>query len=139
MTSGQEILLEVTDLVKHFNVPRGVVRSVDGVSFSIRRGETLGLVGESGCGKSTLARMAVRLLPPTGGEILFDGESVLPGVSGRNDTWYSRRLQIVLSNWFSHSRTAPSFSSTSSAHARTMLSAFDTPLVTCRISAIAYM
>ena len=70
-------------------------------NFKIYKGETFGLVGESGCGKSTLARMAVRLLPPTGGEILFDGESVLPGVSGRNDTWYSRRLQMIFQDPFS--------------------------------------
>lgn len=54
-----------------------------------------------GAASQTLARMAVRLLPPTGGEILFDGESVLSGVSGRNDTWYSRRLQMIFQDPFS--------------------------------------
>jgi oligopeptide transport system ATP-binding protein len=73
-------LLEVRDLRKHFSVDTGslrrrrrVVRAVDGVSFTVARGQTLGLVGESGCGKSTLARSLLLLEPPTAGEILFDG------------------------------------------------------------------
>jgi oligopeptide/dipeptide ABC transporter ATP-binding protein len=75
-------LLEVRDLRKHFVetalLARGrtTVRAVDGVSFTIARGETLGLVGESGCGKSTLARALLFLDPPTGGEIAFDGARV---------------------------------------------------------------
>jgi oligopeptide transport system ATP-binding protein len=75
-------LLEVRDLRKHF-VERafpgrgsGVVRAVDGVSFAVAKGETLGLVGESGCGKSTLARALLFLDPPTSGEIVFDGTPV---------------------------------------------------------------
>ena len=80
---------------------RGEVRAVDGVSLAVRRGETLGLVGESGCGKSTLARMAVRLLPPSGGDILFDGESLLTTVKGRDDAWYSHKLQMVFQDPFS--------------------------------------
>jgi oligopeptide transport system ATP-binding protein len=72
-------LLEVRDLKKHFAEGsllarrRGVVKAVDGVSFAVAPGETLGLVGESGCGKSTLARTLLFLDPPTSGEILFDG------------------------------------------------------------------
>ncbi|MGH2847214.1 MAG: ATP-binding cassette domain-containing protein, partial [Thermoleophilaceae bacterium] len=82
-TNGNGALLEVRDLVKHFPVRRGVlrrqvgaVRALDGISFDIRRGETLGLVGESGSGKSTAARTILRLLEPTGGRVLFDGEDV---------------------------------------------------------------
>ena len=78
------VLVEVRNLVKHFPVmrgllfarPAGAVRAVDGVSFSIRRGETLGLVGESGCGKSTTGRLILRLLEPTAGEVYFDGQNV---------------------------------------------------------------
>ncbi|MCI7402682.1 MAG: ABC transporter ATP-binding protein, partial [Pyramidobacter sp.] len=76
MTGSQEILLEVTDLVKHFNVPKGVVRSVDGVSFSIRRGETLGLVGESGCGKTTTGRTIIRLYDVTSGSVRWKGHEL---------------------------------------------------------------
>ena len=71
-----EVLLEVRNLVKHFEVGgglfggrRGLVRAVDGVSFAIRRGETLGLVGESGCGKTTTGRSILQLEKPTSGEI----------------------------------------------------------------------
>ncbi|WP_439577881.1 ABC transporter ATP-binding protein [Elioraea sp.] len=79
-------LLQVEGLTKHFPLrrgllglrPRGAVRAVDGVSFAIARGETLGLVGESGCGKSTTGRLLVRLLDPTAGSIRFDGTDIAP-------------------------------------------------------------
>jgi peptide/nickel transport system ATP-binding protein/oligopeptide transport system ATP-binding protein len=77
-------LLQVDDLVKHFPLTRGVVfrkqigavRAVDGVSFELGKGETMGLVGETGCGKSTVARLMVRLLDPTSGSIKIDGEEI---------------------------------------------------------------
>jgi oligopeptide transport system ATP-binding protein len=75
-----EPLLEVSNLVKHFHVggglfggPAGEVRAIDGVSFSLRRGETLGLVGESGCGKTTTGRCILQLEKPTSGRIVFEG------------------------------------------------------------------
>ena len=74
--SADGAILEVEDLRVHFPTPAGVVRAVDGVSFALRRGETLGLVGESGCGKSTTARAVVGLVPVTGGTVRFDGEDV---------------------------------------------------------------
>jgi peptide/nickel transport system ATP-binding protein/oligopeptide transport system ATP-binding protein len=77
-------LLEVSGLRKHFPVTRGIifkhqigaVKAVDGLSFSIRKGETVGLVGESGCGKTTTARMIVRLVEPTAGQVVFDGHDI---------------------------------------------------------------
>ena len=69
-------LLDVESLTKHYKVPGGVLRAVDGVSFQIAAGETLGLVGESGCGKSTLGRLLIRLLDPTDGRITFDGQDI---------------------------------------------------------------
>ena len=79
----QRALLEVTDLVKHYPVRAGVLRravgtvhAVDGVSFSLGKGETLGLVGESGCGKSTVARSVLRLVEPTSGHIRIDGADI---------------------------------------------------------------
>jgi oligopeptide/dipeptide ABC transporter ATP-binding protein len=77
-------LIEVRNLVKHFPITRGIViqrhigavKAVDGVSFEVMPGETLGIVGETGCGKSTTARLIVRLLDPTAGEILFEGENI---------------------------------------------------------------
>jgi ABC-type oligopeptide transport system ATPase subunit len=75
-------LLDVRDLAVHFPVTKGflverrvgTIKAVDGVSFTIARGETLGLVGESGCGKSTVGRAILRLVEPTGGSVLFGGE-----------------------------------------------------------------
>jgi len=77
-------LLVVDDVKKHFPITRGIifqkeiasVKAVDGVSFSIKPGETLGIVGESGCGKSTLARCIMRLLDPTAGRVIFDGHDI---------------------------------------------------------------
>jgi oligopeptide/dipeptide ABC transporter ATP-binding protein len=96
-----EVLLEVDDVVKHYPIRRGVlsrvvgqVRAVDGVSFDIYRGETLGLVGESGCGKSTLARVILRLSDTTSGDVRFEGTSLLS--LGRRDMRRMRkRMQIV--------------------------------------------
>ncbi|MDX6752489.1 oligopeptide/dipeptide ABC transporter ATP-binding protein [Geminicoccaceae bacterium 1502E] len=75
MTTPQP-LLEVEDLVKHHHTPAGAVRAVDGVSFAIQRGETLGFVGESGCGKSTLGRTLMRLHEPDAGTIRFEQRDV---------------------------------------------------------------
>ena len=80
---GDELLV-VEDLVKHFPISRGIifqrqiaaVKAVDGVTFSVREGETLGVVGESGCGKSTMARCIMRLLDPTSGRIVFRGRDI---------------------------------------------------------------
>ena len=70
------------------------VKAVDGVSFDVREGETLGLVGESGCGKSTTGETVLRLREPTAGEITFDGQDVR-GMSDRELTEFRRRAQIV--------------------------------------------
>jgi oligopeptide transport system ATP-binding protein len=86
-----EILLETQDLKLHFPIEEGLlfkktvghIRAVDGVSFSINQGETLGLVGESGCGKSTTARAIAQLYPPTAGKVLFQGRN-LPDLSARD-------------------------------------------------------
>ena len=94
MSGSQEILLEVTDLVKHFNVPKGVVRSVDGVSFSIRRGETLGLVGESGCGKTTTGRTIIRLYDVTSGSVKWKGHE-LANLSQKEMIPYRKELQMI--------------------------------------------
>jgi peptide/nickel transport system ATP-binding protein len=77
MSSRTDPILEVQDLVKHFPVKGGRIHAVNGVSFRQARGETIGIVGESGCGKSTLARTVLRLIEPTSGQLLFDGEDLL--------------------------------------------------------------
>lgn len=70
-------LIQTVDLVKYFDTPRGVLHAVDKINISIEKGETLGVVGESGCGKSTLGRTILRLLEPTGGQILYNGENIV--------------------------------------------------------------
>ena len=95
-------MLEVTDLVKHFPVKRGLlfdrevdrVRAVDGVSFTVNRGETLGLVGESGSGKSTLCRTVLQLLKPTSGSVHFEGREIA-GLSRRAMRPLRREMQMV--------------------------------------------
>jgi oligopeptide transport system ATP-binding protein len=94
------VLLEVTDLVKHFPV-KGVfgrevdrVRAVDGVSFEMRQGETLGLVGESGSGKSTLCRAILQLIEPTAGSVRFEGREIA-GLSRRAMRPLRREMQMV--------------------------------------------
>lgn len=100
-------LLQVTDLVKYFPVKAGAlqrvvdhVRAVDGVSFTLKEGQTLGLVGESGCGKTTLARVILRLIPATSGHIRFDGQEILtaPGDVLRK---LRRKMQIIFQDPFS--------------------------------------
>jgi peptide/nickel transport system ATP-binding protein len=101
-------LLQVRDLVKRFPVTRGVVfqrrvgavEAVAGVSFALRRGETLALVGESGCGKSTTARLIMRLLEPTGGEICFEGRDIAQ-LQGPALKAARREMQIVFQDPYS--------------------------------------
>lgn len=70
-------LLEVKNLKKYFETPKGTLHAVDDISFSIEKGRTLGVVGESGCGKSTTGRTILRLNEPTSGEILFEGKNIV--------------------------------------------------------------
>ncbi len=69
-------LIQTVDLIKYFNTPGGMLHAVDGINISINKGETLGVVGESGCGKSTLGRTILRLIEPTSGQVLYDGEDI---------------------------------------------------------------
>ena len=71
-----DIILEARNLKKYFETPKGMLHAVDGISFSIERGKTLGIVGESGCGKSTLGRTILRLIEPTAGQIFFEGRDI---------------------------------------------------------------
>lgn len=94
-------LLEIRNLKKYFPVKGGIflraqaqLKAVDGVDLQIKRGETLGLVGESGCGKSTLGKTIVRLHPPTGGEVLFEGRDI-GRLSRRALKPYRRRIQMI--------------------------------------------
>lgn len=66
-----DTILEVKNLTKHFKTKRGMLHAVDGINFSVKRGQTLGLVGESGCGKTTVGRTLLRLIEPTSGEIIL--------------------------------------------------------------------
>jgi oligopeptide transport system ATP-binding protein len=87
-------MLEVQNLKTHFRTPDGVVKAVDGVSFSLEPGETMGIVGESGSGKSTLARLILRLLEPTEGEVIFEGKNIL-GYDRKQMLDIRRNMQIV--------------------------------------------
>lgn len=71
-----DTILEVKHLKKYFNTPKGALHAVDDVSFTLERGKTLGIVGESGCGKSTTGRAILRLIEPTAGEVIFNGEDI---------------------------------------------------------------
>ncbi len=101
-TNGGGNLLEVTNLVKHFPIKSGLlidrqvgaVRAVDDVTFSVREGETLGLVGESGCGKSTLCRTVVKLLEPTSGSIRFEGTEIAE-LNRRDLRPLRRQMQMI--------------------------------------------
>ncbi len=100
-------LLEVTDLVKNFPITSGVlidrevgrVSAVDGVSLTVREGETLGLVGESGCGKSTLCRAILQLIQPTSGSVRFDGQELV-GRSPRQLRPLRRQMQMIFQDPF---------------------------------------
>ncbi|MBI4240828.1 MAG: ATP-binding cassette domain-containing protein [Candidatus Rokubacteria bacterium] len=108
MTVRDSVMLEVRNLVKHFPVGSGglfarhggLVRAVDGVSFSIRRGETLGLVGESGCGKTTTGRCILQLERPTSGQIIFEGRE-LTGMTDAELRPLRRKLQVIFQDPYS--------------------------------------
>lgn len=100
MSAAGDILLEARGLTKHFNVAHGFfaqplwLRAVDDASFSVARGETLGIVGESGSGKSTLGRMLLNLIQPSAGEASFEGIPLFPMDKG-NETLLRRKMQMV--------------------------------------------
>jgi oligopeptide/dipeptide ABC transporter ATP-binding protein len=108
MSATASPLVEVRDLVKHFPIKQGVVfqrqigavKAVDGVSFDVLEGETLGIVGETGCGKSTTARLLVRLLDPTSGSIEFEGQDIAKASGGGLKDLH-RKVQIIFQDPYS--------------------------------------
>jgi oligopeptide transport system ATP-binding protein len=95
MSKNKEVILSVKELKKHFDVGGGqIVKAVDGVSFDIYRGETLGLVGESGCGKSTIGRTLIRLYNPTSGSVTFKGVNV-NDLKGPELKKFNREMQMI--------------------------------------------
>jgi len=104
--NGQKVdLLTVRNLKKHFPIKRGIlfskqvgaVKAVDGLDFTIKKGETLGMVGESGCGKSTTGRLILRLIEATDGEVIFEGRNVLT-LNNTEMRALRREMQIVFQN-----------------------------------------
>ena len=95
-----DTLLEVKNLKKYFKTKRGMLHAVDGVSFSIERGRTLGIVGESGCGKSTTGRAILRLIEPTSGEVLFEGKDITK-CSAKEMRALRKDMQIIFQDPFS--------------------------------------
>lgn len=93
-------ILEVQNLTKYFSTPAGQLHAVDGVSFSIEEGKTLGIVGESGCGKSTTGRCVLKLIEPTSGKIIFDGEDIT-SYSRRKMRRLRQEMQMVFQDPFS--------------------------------------
>jgi len=93
-------VIEIKDLKKHFNVAAGKNHAVDGVSFKIQKGRTMGVVGESGCGKSTLGRTIIRLLEPTSGQILLGGEDVT-FAKGKALIHAREKMQIIFQDPYS--------------------------------------
>lgn len=99
MTDQAKEILKVDHLKKYFSVPGGSLHAVDDISFTINKGETLGVVGESGCGKSTMGRAILRLHEPTSGSVIFDGEDVL--ALGKQEMKAIRRdMQIIFQDPF---------------------------------------
>ena len=95
-----DTILEVKNLKKYFKTRRGMLHAVDNVSFKLERGKTLGIVGESGCGKSTTGRCILRLIEPTSGEILFNGENVM-NKSKKEMSLLRQKMQIIFQDPFS--------------------------------------
>ena len=95
-----DVLLEVRNLKKYFETPKGKLQAVDGVSFTVERGKTLGIVGESGCGKSTAGRTILRLIEPTSGTVLFEGKDI--SKLNRHEMRAMRKdMQIIFQDPFS--------------------------------------
>lgn len=93
-------VIEIRDLKKYFETPKGLLHAVDGVSFKIEAGQTMGVVGESGCGKSTLGRTIIHLLESTDGQILFNGEDVTH-VKGKDLCRIRENMQIIFQDPYS--------------------------------------
>lgn len=93
-------ILEVKDLKKYFVTPRGMLHAVDGISFAIEEGHTLGIVGESGCGKSTLGRVLLHLLEPTAGSIFFQGKNI-SSLSGKELKAVRKDMQMIFQDPYS--------------------------------------
>ena len=95
-----DVLLDVRNLKKYFNTPKGSLHAVDGVSFTIERGKVLGVVGESGCGKSTTGRAILRLIEPTSGEVYFEGKDVTK-MSKKEMKAMRKDMQLIFQDPFS--------------------------------------
>ena len=108
MSKNKKVLIEVKNLKVHFPVHRGVlfkkkvgdIKAVDGISFRINQGETMGLVGESGSGKTTAGQAILQIVPPTGGKVFFEDKDIT-GRKGREARALRRNMQMIFQDPFS--------------------------------------